>query len=366
MSKVGIIEFDKLVIGDYLMKSNDHLREWSCPLPKLTHGNYMFYNCDNLTSFSGDLSSLQYAERMFSQCIDFTTFECSNLNSLKEAPDMFSACDITSFNYDLPNLTNADSMFSHSYELKSFSGSVNKLQVADSMFQWSPNLETVNANFPSVIFGDNMFYDCNKLENFNCNDLGNFVVGGYIFSGCSLSAQSVMNIANSIKDVNSLLNNAKVITDWTGYATWDDGCYKHKGSGQYLYIKTIDGQKYKSAFGWGEPGQIWIDVKSDMSSADLTILSTALDTFAAKGWSVYSGTIPESVSISEEGGENTSVYVQVLTDFFEKATHINTDGKPVQMCVVKSIFTTREHNYKLFPSKEEAELYYGLTPIESK
>ena len=86
-----------------------------------------------------------------------------------------------------------------------------------------------------------MFYDCNKLENFNCNDLGNFVVGGYIFSGCSLSAQSVMNIANSIKDVNSLLNNAKVITDWTGYATWDDGCYKHKGSGQYLYIKTIDG-----------------------------------------------------------------------------------------------------------------------------
>jgi hypothetical protein len=93
-----------------------------------------------------------------------------------------------------------------------------------------------------------MFYGCDKLTNFN-GSLASFIVGKMLFNDCSLSAQSVMNIANNIKDVNSLLKNAKVITDWTGYDTWGDGCYKHKTSGQCLYVETIDGKKYKSHFG---------------------------------------------------------------------------------------------------------------------
>lgn len=210
-----------------------------------------------------------------------------------------------------------------------------------------------------------MFSSCEMLTNFNCS-LANFVAGYWLFRGCSLSAQSVMNIANNIKDVNSLLKNAKVITSWTGSETWADGCYKHNTSGQYLYLETIDGKKYESHFGnSGEPGQIHIDVSENMSESDLTILSNALDIMAGKGWSVYSNTIPDTVSISDDGTKSSAVYVEVLYDYFDTPTYKDKDGKPVHMTVVKSIYSAREHNYKLFPSKEEAEIFYGLTPIES-
>jgi hypothetical protein len=82
MSKVGIIEYDKLTRAVGLMQNNTYLREWRCPLPNLIDGSHMFHNCTALTSFTSDLPSLE------------------------GGGIMFWGCSLESFNSDLSNLTN--------------------------------------------------------------------------------------------------------------------------------------------------------------------------------------------------------------------------------------------------------------------
>lgn len=93
MSKVGIIEYDKLEIGDSLMSNNNYLREWRCPLPNLTNGDNMFFNCNNLITFTADLRSLRNGMWMFRDCSKLTSFS-SDLRSLNFGQLMFNGCKL--------------------------------------------------------------------------------------------------------------------------------------------------------------------------------------------------------------------------------------------------------------------------------
>lgn len=66
MSKVGIIEYEKLVNGNELMYDNKNLTSVRCPFPKLQKGGAMFEKCSNLNTFDvGDLSNLISSSGMF-------------------------------------------------------------------------------------------------------------------------------------------------------------------------------------------------------------------------------------------------------------------------------------------------------------
>ena len=65
MSKVGIIEFNKLVNGSKLMYNNTNLLSVECGFPSLIDGTSMFSGCESLTTFKGSLGSLKTARDMF-------------------------------------------------------------------------------------------------------------------------------------------------------------------------------------------------------------------------------------------------------------------------------------------------------------
>lgn len=218
MSKVGIIEFDKLEIGDILMRNNTYLREWRCPLPSLTSGSNMFSSCYNLTAFSSNLSSLTDGSGMFHWCKALTSFSsdlpsltqgrsmfnyCTNLksftsnssgspvnlSSLTGGFEMFQDCyQLTSFNSELPSLTNGEMMFYNCYNLRSFTSDLSSLKIGEYMFYNCKSLDTVTIKLKDISTAKMMFAMCGKLKNLNLEYYANGSSGGIdcrgMFGGC--------------------------------------------------------------------------------------------------------------------------------------------------------------------------------------
>lgn len=212
MSKVGIIEYDKLEIGQDLMKSNTHLREWRCPLPSLTKGGNMFSGCTNLTSFSVDLPSLTDAYNMFSRC-HFNSFS-SELPSLTQSGEMFYMCTaLKSFSSEMPSLTYGYAMFAGCSSLNSFSSELSSLTYGRWMFKKCSQLESFTSDLSSLTKGEYMFNSCTALTTFNSN-LSSLANGTQMFYGCNSldtvtiklknleSADSMFKDCGSLKTLN--------------------------------------------------------------------------------------------------------------------------------------------------------------------
>ena len=220
MSKIGIIEFDKLEIGDRLMQGNTYLREWRCPLPNLTDGYGMFHYCTNLKSWNIDLPSLDNGEDMFRQCFELESFSsdlsnltnaewmfagCSNLKSLtsdsngspvdlsnlKYGGYMFTGCKaLTSWDIDLPNLTNGYEMFAECSKLTSFSSDLSNLTNGYGMFYDCELLENVTIKLKNLENANSMFKDCGSLKTLRVDYYDYAPSGGIdcreMFNGCDV------------------------------------------------------------------------------------------------------------------------------------------------------------------------------------
>lgn len=68
MSKVGIIESEKMTSGVNLMKGNSNLVQVDTDFSNLQNGNGMFNGCSNLSSFKSNLCSLTDGTDMFTGC----------------------------------------------------------------------------------------------------------------------------------------------------------------------------------------------------------------------------------------------------------------------------------------------------------
>ena len=151
---------------DSLFLLNDTLVSFATDLPSLENGTLMFGGC-SLTSFAGELSSLTNGYMMF-VASDVTNFN-TNLNSLNNGTGMFSNCyNLTSFNPDLSSLTN----------------------------------------------GSYMFQSCTALSSFN-SDLSSLTNGTGMFYNCNLNSDSIINIANTINNVNHLIGTTDMMTGQT-------------------------------------------------------------------------------------------------------------------------------------------------------
>jgi hypothetical protein len=79
MSKVGIIEYEKLVNGSKLMYNNKNLTSMECDFPLLENGENMFCGCTNMVTLKTSLDSLTSAKNMFSGCSNVETIYFENL-----------------------------------------------------------------------------------------------------------------------------------------------------------------------------------------------------------------------------------------------------------------------------------------------
>lgn len=109
MSKVGIIEYEKLVNGSKLMYQNTDLVSVECTFPALVNGQNMFDGCSSLQSFNSDLSQLVTGENCFNNTV-LKTYK-GNLGNLKNGYNMFNTKTLTV--NSIKNISESISVINH-------------------------------------------------------------------------------------------------------------------------------------------------------------------------------------------------------------------------------------------------------------
>lgn len=148
--------------------------------PNLKYADSMFEN-SGITTFSGDLTELSMGNFMFSNS-SIDTFIVSNLDNLVGADSMFTNTSISHWNIDLPLLESGYRMFKTDTKetgIKEFSGALSSLRNGAEMFSGS-GLQKFTSNLPKL----SVAYD--------------------MFSGCSLDAESLMYILESISSTTDI------------------------------------------------------------------------------------------------------------------------------------------------------------------
>lgn len=260
----------------------------------------------------------------------------SDLSNLTDGDYMFKNCrKLTSFTSDLPNLTNGVCMFLYCTEFTSFSLDLSSLINGDSMFYYCPILTTFTSNLSNLTNGYCMFNYCFGLTTF-VSDLSSLTNGYWMFSDCKLDTESLMHIAESIKDVNGLTN--------------DDNHY--------------DGGVYKT---------IHIGIGNTTPTEEEKGLLTEIHN---KGWQVYvngsndSNIFNPAAVIPEEGeGEMPQIipfYAKPVESDEEHAEYVGEDGKYYNILGGQFIFVDDPETYGMFVSLEDAAANMRLTKIEKK
>lgn len=267
MSKVGIIDYEKLVNGSKLMYENTNLTSVNCPFPVLQDGSEMFSECSSLINVSiPDLSSLQNGKMMFYKP-NFTSFSC-DLPSLKCGDAMF-------MNYN----SDVSYEFAKTAKLVSFSGSLGAL-----------------------VDGKRLFSQQSKFTTFSTSSLKNLKSGDNMFYRTYLNLDSVKQIAENIGDISEL--NRDNDSDWTYQVNGETKVIEKSKRG----IITINGQ-----FPVGNENSINVQKE--------------LDKITAKGWYVdrWAGNIT-TYAIDFYNEKTHNVVIQKFTNN-EWQDVLNTDVK---------------------------------------
>lgn len=176
-------------------------------------------------------------------------------------------------------------------------------------------LTTFITDLPNLAWGERMFLNESALTTFRGN-LGSLGSAENMFSGCKLDANSVMYIADGIKD-------------------WKE-------------------------LGDTETRSITIDVDSTLTS-DATVASY-LTEIAGKGWTVASNHTAAAAT-AVNGKVDSAVYVIARPCDEKHATHTTKNGKFVAVEVAKSVIGPHQHLWSIYASKADAILDMELTAI---
>ena len=380
------VETNKIKNGEKMFSFCSKLANFSSDLSLLTNGYSMFYNCSNLIAFTSDLSSLTKGNNMFDGCSKLTTFTSDssgspvNLSSLTNGGTMFQGCtNLTTFTYDLSSLTNGSWMFHGCSNLSTFTSDLSSLINGEYMFWGCSKLSSFTKNLSSLTSGEYMFRDCSKLSTFasdlssltdgsdmfyncialtaftsdlssltygygmfyNCialtafaSDLSSLTNGYQMFYNCKLDTDSLIHIAETIKDVRDLTN---------GKSYWAD-----------IY-KTI-----------------YIGIGNTTPTEEETELLTEIHN---KGWQVYvNGSSDSNIfnptnTTSLDGEESVTpipFYAKPVESDEEHAEYTDGNDKFYNILGGQFIFVDDLETYGMFTSLEDAAANMRLTKIEKQ
>lgn len=184
----------------------------------------------------------------------------------------------------------------------------------EELFNEASSLKTFIGDMPNLITAHGTFRHSPLLKTFkgNLDSLGN---AQWMFEGCSLDAESVMYIADGIKD-------------------------------------------------WGtspaEVHSITIGVDSSLTS-DAEIAGYFAE-LGQKGWTV-STNHTATAATAANGKTDSAVYVIARPCDEKRATHTTKDGKFVAVEVAKSVIGPHQHLWSIYASKADAILDMELTAI---
>ena len=334
------LENNKLYIGDELyanvqtekikdasyMFYYSTLESFDSDLSSLEKGYGMFWYVTSLESFNSNLSSLTNGSTMFART-SISTFN-SDLSSLTNGYYMFLGCEnLTTFTTDLSSLIDGESMFSAS-NLTTFTSDLSSLTNGRYMFSGCLNLDSFDSDLSSLRKGEDMFSNCSKLTSFTSN-LSSLTNGNSMFYNCILDTESLIYIADTIKDVRDLTNSG--------------------GPSPEIYKK------------------IHIGLGHTPTEEDTELLTEIYN----KGWQVYVGVNhgsssefnPTALIDDEEITIPTPYWAKPQETDAEHAKYEGADGKYYIILGGNYIFVDDKETYGLFTCLEEAEQAMGLTKV---
>ena len=306
-----------------------NLTTFTSDLSSLTDGEYMFGDCRNLTTFTSDLSSLTNGNYMFGDCDNLTSFS-SDLSSLRDVSGMFYSCNnLTSFTSDLSSLIKGVNMFYQCKKLTTFTSDLSSLTNGNYMFYYCENLATFNSDLSSFTYGYGTFYNCSKLTTFT-SDLSSLTNGNMMFYNCKLDTDSIIHIAETIKDVRSLIN---------------------MGSSSSAVYKTIH-----------------IGIGNTSPNAEETEAFTKM---VEKGWTVYvngksnSNLFTPAALIPIDGEEQQTpipFWAKPVPSDEEHARYVDAQGNFFDILGGQFIYGDDITVYGMFTCEEDAAAQMSLTP----
>lgn len=185
----------------------------------IQNGNSMFCY-SNLTSFDGNLDNLTEAWNMFRNCKDLTSFNVK-LPNLTNGWAMFCDSAVAEsfpgsgiFSLEMPSLKWGLSMFFGCTGITTFTSDLSNLISAQRMFQGCTNLAKVDTNLDSLLFSYYAFANCEALTSFDI-PLPKIVAATSMFSGCT-NLTSFSSDLSALKVGNNMFSGCSSLTSFSG------------------------------------------------------------------------------------------------------------------------------------------------------
>lgn len=269
-----------------------------------------------LESFKSELRSLVMGGHMFNGCSKLNNFETDNLDSLIKGGDMFRDTAIDEFVYDLPSLIQGMNMFF--------------VNTSGIEFTYSKLIDGELTKVTETII-------LTGLKNFR-GALSSLQCGYNMFSGCKLDEDSIMIIADTIKDINEIKANN----------SWDPAVeHQIMGVGGILHINY------------------------DSTICDTKNVDEYCTEIMNKGWTVY---LNGTLQTSDEGVEGVATLAEDGTiaitpvPYYCKSKEVPkeyaewTDGEKYYIILgAQKIFGDDLSNYGMFTSIKDAATNMGFT-----
>lgn len=295
---------------------------------------------------------------------------------------MFYGTNLTTFSSDLPNLTDGGSMFNNCSNLTSFNSDLSSLTNGAQMFKYCSNLTSFSSDLSSLTDGGSMFYKCSKLTSFS-SDLSSLINGMNMFNGCKIDAESVMYIADTIKDITA---EKQLYIDGTiPYVTLSNDVYSApKGfmsDGKYVYTYN-NPEPYTTTISASNVGKLTlgINVTNNSSTIQQQLEDFAQEAnfetwadlkkhFTDKGWTVtfqYGGTTTNiTYDMRGERAIPCPIYTQLVEEEDkDRAEYCNEEGTKFYN-IDWGHDVTNTDDYSQFDSIEDAMRAFNVFPKEN-
>ena len=378
------VETNKIKNGEKMFSYCSKLANFSSDLSPLTNSYGMFYDCSNLTTFTSDLSSLTNGNSMFDGCSKLTAFTSDssgspvNLSSLTYGGAMFQRCtNLTTFTYDLSSLTNGSWMFHGCSKLSTFASDLSSLTDGNSMFWGCSKLSSITKNLSSLTDGEFMFYNCIALTAF-ASDLSSLTDGGYMFWGCSKLSTFTSDLS-SLTDGHEMFYNCIALTAFAsdlssltnGYCMFYN-CKLDTESLIHIAETIKDVRDLTNGNGY------WADIYKTIHLGIGNTTPTEeekelLTEIHNNGWQVYvNGSSDSNIfnptnTTSLDGEESVTpipFYAKPVESDEEHAEYTDGNDKFYNILGGQFIFVDDPETYGLFTSLEDAATNMRLTKIE--
>ena len=353
-------EMPSLKFANGMFARDASLTSFTSDAPLLTNIDGMFGGCENLESVVLTTDNVTSASLAFQSCYSLKSFECK-LHSLISAQSMFEdCCELEKFENSLRNLIKGDAMFGGCEKLSTFNiDNLDMLHEGGAMLCYC-NIEEFNYDLPSLEDGSVMFRDT-PLKTFT-SSLPSLLAGYYMFKGCKLDKNSILMIADSIKD---LVASGHAIKNGNSWSYVDD-----TDMWRTSIMSAMISKSYR--------GILHISFDSNgLTEDDINEIKEYCQEIADKGWTVYvtgsdmNDTVISPVStlsLEDEMITNAPIpfYAKPIEVSEEEAEYTDNNGKYYVINGGHYIFGDDISSYGMFLDIEDAALNMGLTKIEKK